>query len=422
MLLLPLIPFALALVVLSVLGLAGIGPLTDERRAGRGPLSGAVGPAIGLLVGGGFLVLTVIGSFLLVGLGGDGGTDTDRGDAPVAASPRERSPADAVSTPTTSVTTSPPARGAARAAALGPALTVEAEEGETFPASYDVADRLAPDTVLRMRARGFEPLTRAVAEQCAPNGSTRCGNPIPVQFDEDGEAKFQYLVTDEFLIRGRAVPGGCRSNAAPCTIVVRAVDGTRRGEIQTIFVDTIPPPGRIQVTPSSGLSLDGERVTIEVHDYPPGVEVRAMLCAAPDATGPRCGEPGPTTPLLVGHDGTGRTQLVIEPGRVGAQRVPCSRGDDCGISVASDDVFARAPVVPISFAAPPGTDYDPTRLALGLGLAAFLVAIATWLIRRTDWSAVGEAAAPAIDDADYADLDAIIAALPPEEDELVSSR
>ncbi len=34
---------------------------------------------------------------------------------------------------------------------------------------------------------------------------------------------------------------------------------------------------------------------------------------------------------------------------------------------------------------------------------------------RTDWSAIGEAAAPEIDNAEYADLDAIVAALPPEE-------
>jgi hypothetical protein len=76
--------------------------------------------------------------------------------------------------------------------------------------------------------------------------------------------------------------------------------------------------------------------------------------------------------------------------------------------------------VPISFAAPPGSEYDANRLAAGLGLALLLVAIAAGLIRRTDWSAVGEAAAPEIDDAEYADLDAIIAALPPEPEELVS--
>ena len=36
-------------------------------------------------------------------------------------------------------------------------------------------------------------------------------------------------------------------------------------------------------------------------------------------------------------------------------------------------------------------------------------------MRRTDWAPVGEVAAPEIDEAAYADLDAIIAALPPEE-------
>ncbi len=46
-----------------------------------------------------------------------------------------------------------------------------------------------------------------------------------------------------------------------------------------------------------------------------------------------------------------------------------------------------------------------------------LLLVAIWLVRRTDWRPVGEAAAPEIDDAEYADLDSIIAALPPEEDD-----
>ena len=83
-------------------------------------------------------------------------------------------------------------------------------------------------------------------------------------------------------------------------------------------------------------------------------------------------------------------------------------------------MFARAPVVPISFAAPPGATYDSTRLVIGLGFALLLLAIAAALLRRTDWSPVGEAAAPEIDDAEYADLDAIIAALPTVEDESVT--
>ena len=188
-----------------------------------------------------------------------------------------------------------------------------------------------------------------------------------------------------------------------------------------MFVDAVPPAGRIEVSPSAGLSLGGERVTVKVHDYPPGARVTAMLCGAPDATGSRCGEPGPTAALLVGRDGTGRTELRVEPARVGVEGVPCFRGDDCGISVVSDDVFARAPVVPISFAAPPGADYDPNRVRIGLVIAVLLLGAAVWLIFFTDWSAIGEEAAPEIDEAEYADLDAIIAALPPEEEELLTS-
>ena len=43
----------------SILGFVGIGPLTDERRADRGGVVGAVGPSVGLLIGGGLLVASV---------------------------------------------------------------------------------------------------------------------------------------------------------------------------------------------------------------------------------------------------------------------------------------------------------------------------------------------------------------------------
>lgn len=295
---------------------------------------------------------------------------------------------------------------------LGTPVTIEAHDDEHFPSSYDVADRLAPATVLRIRATGFEPFVEGFAQQCGSGTTTRCGNLIPVQFDADGEARFQYLVTDRF-VRGE-VPGRCRSGAAPCTIVVADVHGRRRGEIQSVFGGPVAPPGRITVRPATDLSLAGQTVTVRVREFPPGTRLRATVCAAPDAFGRRCGRPGPSAPLVVGSDGTGRTDLRIEPGPVGRELASCERGDECGVSVASDAVFARAPVVPISFAAPPGAAYDPTRLVVGLALAALLLLVGCGLIWRTDWSAVGEAAAPEIDDAEYADLDAIIAALPPE--------
>ena len=39
--------------------------------------------------------------------------------------------------------------GSVGAVTLGPEITVEADDGETFPQSYDVADRLKPGAVLR---------------------------------------------------------------------------------------------------------------------------------------------------------------------------------------------------------------------------------------------------------------------------------
>lgn len=64
-------------------------------------------------------------------------------------------------------------------------------------------------------------------------------------------------------------------------------------------------------------------------------------------------------------------------------------------------------------------DYDPVRLTMGVGLAVMFLVTAAVLVRTTDWSAVGEASAPEIDDAEYADLDAIAAAF--ESDEFASA-
>jgi hypothetical protein len=88
--------------------------------------------------------------------------------------------------------------------------------------------------------------------------------------------------------------------------------------------------------------------------------------------------------------------------------------------VVARDAAITPRLATVTFATPPGAEYDAGRLVLGLGVAVLLVAIAAGLIFRTDWSAVGEAAAPEIDDVDYADLDAIIAALPPEEEPVLS--
>ena len=108
--------------------------------------------------------------------------------------------------------------------------------------------------------------------------------------------------------------------------------------------------------------------------------------------------------------------VLVIPTRFCQERLPCEWRHDCAIVVDSDEAFARAPARPVAFAAPEGAGYDPGRLFTGLAVAAAFLGFALWLLFFTDWSAIGEAAAPEIDDAEFADLDEIIAALGPAED------
>jgi hypothetical protein len=377
----------------AVSGLFSAGEPREESILGRS------GGKAALAVVGGIVLMVVLVLVVVGGIDLPGGID-EEGEEDLA--PEATPPSDA---------------------RLGPSVRLVAAEPdpEGFPTSYEGVDGLEPNTVLQVSVVGFPAFAEAQAWQCV--SQTNCGNPVAVQFGDDGTAAFQYLVVDDFV--DAAATGRCRPGAAPCSIVVQEIDGDSRAEEATVFHDELPPPGRIRVSPNSGL-VDGQEVTVEVEGYPAGASVDAMLCVAPAATGgQRCGPPGPTSAITVGPDGTGRTTLVIRAGPVGDQRLVCGPGSEhppCGVSVASSEVFARAPVVTIDFAAPPGVTYESTRLAVGLGVAALMLALAGWLIRRTDWSPIGEEAAPEIDAAAYADLDALVASLPEDESEMAGAR
>lgn len=278
------------------------------------------------------------------------------------------------------------------------------------PAS--VLDDLPTAAVLHLRVTGFEPFQRGVARQCHGDAeSRRCGNGLPVQFDGHGIASFQYLVRAHV---GERDAGGCGLTDPPCLVTVTSIDGRRRAELLTVFGGRLPPPGTAVVEPRRGLR-DGERVTVELTGLPPGRLVTVTTCVAgstPDRS--RCGAPAPSTEVMLDADGAGRTQLAVTRGPVGALSLTCEQSL-CVIAVLEDRIGVRVDPVQVTFRALPGADYDPTRLGVGLGVAALLAAIASWLVRRTDWSPVGEGAAPEIDNAHYADLDAIIAVMPDED-------
>ena len=90
----------------------------------------------------------------------------------------------------------------------------------------------------------------------------RCGNQIPVQFDDDGEARFQYLVSNEFL-----VAGSCPATAGPTphrarsscgrSRATRAVRSRRSSSTRSLR------RGASRSHPRRELSLDGERVHVD---------------------------------------------------------------------------------------------------------------------------------------------------------------
>ncbi len=264
--------------------------------------------------------------------------------------------------------------------------------------------------VLDISASGFEEYGAGVVRQCDRAIASSCRNSYPVRFDEVGNARFQFRVV-------AAIRDACRR----CS--VELVSGDDVVVVDLWFGQPAPAFGRVDVTPRSAIE-PGDELEVRVSGFPSGSDATVVLCRAPAVEGvDQCGSPGATNRLRVGDDGRGGARFVIETGAVGRAGAECGRGSTCAVAVLVDNLAVAQPI-PITFAAIEGAEYQSARLAGGLLMALALVVLALVVWRRVDWSAVGEVAAPEIDDAVYADLDAIIAALPPEDDEreLVSPR
>jgi hypothetical protein len=280
------------------------------------------------------------------------------------------------------------------------AVSLEPPPDDEFVALAPRVGDLADGDVLDVDVTGFEPGTNGIVRQCERAASTSCRNPYPVRFDDSGAARFQFRVV-------RTIDGPCRR----CSVELAA--GDEIAKVDLWFDQPAPRFGQVNVDPSFDIA-SGDVLDVRVRDFPPGVEGQVVLCGVPAIDGhDRCGAVGGPTTLRVGDDGSGRAQFVVRSGEVGRDRVECGRGSTCAVAVLVDGV-AVASTRPIEFADPDGAEYQPSRLIGGLVAAAALLLVAFVFHRRTDWAPVGEVAAPEIDAAEYADLDAIIAALPPE--------
>jgi hypothetical protein len=347
------------------------------------------------MFGGGGPLVALAGVALLVLLLGAVGVGLIGGRAGPEADDESRPPSSntASTTSTTSTAARPEAvRLVVRDPIEGPDVRMEAIDRHAFGTGAPVVDALARRSVLRITASGFDANAYGQVEQCARD---RCTNPFPVLFDEAGSARIQYLVRDTIEGAGGEV-STCRNGEPPC--VVRLRTETDTAFLATVFGDVASTPRRVSVMPSAR-DLAGEAaVTVEAHGFTPGARVHATMCAAPATAGSqRCGAPSPVAHFTIDAAGTGRTVLVIRGGRVGSEGVECGRDTPCGIVVQEEASAVPAPVVPVTFAAGPSARYESARVLLGLALGCVLLAVALFLVRRTDWRKPTEADTPELD-------------------------
>ncbi len=261
---------------------------------------------------------------------------------------------------------------------------------------------IADGDVLDITVMNFVADATGRVELCGDGSAPRCSASYPVTFNSDGYARFQYRIV-------RPKDSACATAGLPCR--VRVVSGDREASLQVWFDAPAPAIGEVMVSRRTGLR-DGDEIEIKVTGLQPGQDVIATMCAAPARRGiEQCGAPAPEVTIAVDAQGSGSARYVVRAGPTGSERIACGRGSNCAIAVLSMNRDALTDVRTIEFARREGANYVQDRLIVGLGLATALIVAAFAWNRRVDWSAVGDAAAPEIDEAEYADLDAIVAEL-----------
>jgi hypothetical protein len=286
---------------------------------------------------------------------------------------------------------------------------VAEDAGDERSAGTRVVDDLEDEQPLRIRVTGFDWFERAEVMQCVYTTTRVCGNRIRVQTDDRGRADFFYVTAADFVAEAEAA-GGCERDRNRCTIRIESADRERFAEIDAVFGGDARPPGTITLSRQEELEA-GATVSVAVSGYPPGASFEAVLCRTDVPLDARsCGAPGPSTSLAIGTDGTGEATLAVAEGPVGTSELLCTRRTPCGVTLQSPDSYVRAVPVPISFRGRAGPEYDRTRLLTGLGVACALLLLAGWWMVDGEWEPPQEAAATALEDAEYADLDAMVAA------------
>lgn len=149
------------------------------------------------------------------------------------------------------------------------------------------------------------------------------------------------------------------------------------------------------MTASRGVEV-GEDVRVTVGGVEPGARLAVVRCAPPGVpVSEHRDEPAPV--VVAGPDGRATAIVELAARPVGAAGHPCRRGSRCGLAAVGEGGLLRTPVATLAFAGGPGASYDGAREVAGLAAAALLLAMAAWLVRRTDWREPTEASTPALD-------------------------
>ena len=253
-----------------------------------------------------------------------------------------------------------------RGAAVVETVAVARDDHSVVPTP--VLDRLMGGDVLDVSVIDGTDGANGAVRQCTRTlgGVTGCTNRYPVQFDDRGHARFQYELTD---------PGDCGPGGS-CVLVVDDLDGQRQALAVLVFGAPAPPPPAVTISPAE-LVEEGDRVGVDIAGLQPYSIVRIGYC------NPEC-----ASATLVVADSRGHANSTVVVG------APCGT---CGIAVIGS---AHDTLAPVPFAPALQPSYHPRRLAIGLLLAAALLAAAWRISAAIDWRPPSEADTPDLDAAE----------------------
>lgn len=251
--------------------------------------------------------------------------------------------------------------------------------------------------VLLLRAAGFSVNHTGGVRLCVVAEPIRCGSAFPVRFDDAGAAVVQYQLDPDASDGAEDCP-----TASRC--VLELFDREGSGYADLSFGSAEPPDVRLHL-PGGPHLVVGQPFEVVADGVLPADPLTVVLCQRADPFPRSCSPLQHDDPTAwTGGPASRRMVVTAAP----EQMSDCDEG--CVLSVRAGQEAVRSDVVEVRTSRERPVRYETARLSTGLAAAALLVVLGGWLWRRTDWSPPRAADGAAIDEADYADLDAEAAA------------